>query len=456
MKKTLILSWILFASPTPALAQVTVTVPWNTDLKNIDRHAWGINGPSLYDPAAATNTLFMNDIFTITQKKPLIRIWDTSIYEGPFRWINSNGTWNANIIKQAVRNLINNGYQIIITIPGPVDGDLSTSSKRSEFAAFCAELVRIVNVDGGNGVQYWEIGNEIEMNEDNPKGITELDFAEVINKSSIAMKQEDNKIKVGGITTKWINTEYIENVVEDSVQNIDFVSAHMYPGGGDTSYPDLMARYDSAQDQALEIERLKSSLAEISPNKYIPIFIDEYNVAWDSSAFNFTNKGGVFDALFATNAVHNGADITNFWEVSYESTWFSLVKNDYTVYPIANYLTLLNKFFYGKEAHSAKSTNKRLVDMFAAKNTAGSTTTYSLMLINRTTSKQTVKITYNGLDFTPTTLSQYKITSTGYSGPTAVKWARVKNGLSMPANSIFVLICTHAATLAESSFSSEE
>ncbi len=438
MKKHLLLvAWVLSLA-TATFAQTTITVPWNTDLRNINPQAWGINVPTFYDPARSTNTSFMADIQTLTSKKPLIRLWDISIYDTTWGWINSDGTWNATKIKQAVQNLKNAGYQVIITIPGPVDGDLSTAAKRTTFANFCASLVQIVNIDGACAVKYWEIGNEIE------EDITATQFSDVINKASVAMKLKDNTIKVGGIATSWINNDYILDVVDGSLSNIDFVSAHMYPGPwGNGNNADVLGRYDDAQNEALKIADLKADLATLSPSKYIPIFIDEYNVATDDSELNFNNKGGVFDALFATNCVHNGADITNFWEMAGEDTWFSLIKPDYTMYPIANYVTLLNNFFYGQEAHSASSGNKSIIDMFAAKSTAGTTTTYALMLINRTASTQTVKLVYNGLSFTPSTLSEYKITSSGYTGPATVNWTGIKDGLSMPASSIFVYVLTY-------------
>jgi fibronectin type 3 domain-containing protein len=431
--------------PMAADAQsVTVSVNWNTANKTIDPLAWGTDNPGFLDPANTASTTWMGLVNDITLRKPLIRIHGWGMVDkggSSGSWLNADGSWNATKIGNALRPVINAGYTLMINIPdGPNNTgggapDPNLINNPGSIATWAANLVRIVNVDNGFGVKYWEIPNEREGS------LTTGQMATLINQCSVAMKAVDPTIKVGGPATSWINGGYIGPVVAACGTNIDYVTCHAYAGDG--TAPSPQGYYNNAQsDGSSAIPSLRSTVNANSGGRYLPIYLDEYNICWQSSPYNKNSDGAVYDVLEAIGVVHGGGDGSQFWELSSTDDWHSLISNLTTRYPISNYMTMFNQFFYGSEMSSTTS-NASLVDRFAAKNTVGGTTTYAIVLINRSDSTQTVGLTYTG--FTPTTVNKYTITSAGFAGPTSVSWP-ISGGLSMPARSIAYLIATTGGT----------
>lgn len=450
-----ILQWRAFApilfvlsifSIAATAADVSVSVDWNAAIKDISPHAWGINTPSFMDPTATADSTWLNEVDKMVLKRPLVRLhgWGMISASSPQNWLNADKTWNAGKIRAALKPIIDRGYQVIINIPDGPNGsgdhmDPDLVANPDKIASWLASLVKIVNVDNGFNVKYWEFPNEREAGFLS-NGLSASQVATLLSRSAVAMKAIDPSIKVGGPATAWINAGYIQNMVSASLNHIDFVTAHMYPGGGDYSAIPLSTRYDSAQNMS-SITTLRMNLNLLSPNRYLPIFISEYNISWESSPnnINFNNQGAVFDALLATTAVKAGADASQFWEVSRGGSWHSLTPSSGGRYAMSNYLTLLNRYFFGKMV-SATTSNRSMVDVFASRGVSGAATTHAVMLINRSSISRTVNLNLAGVS--TTSYERHLIDTNGYAVSAATA-----DGLTLPAYSIAALVTSNGADL---------
>ncbi len=266
----------LFTVHAAAAAGPVVTVDWTRVLTDVDPKAYGVDCPACLDPAWTHSANLLRPLAAMAAGgKPLIRLhgWGMVTQGSNECWLNPDNTWNAPKIKSALAPLIRAGYQLLIDIPSGPGGEPDVRDPVA-LASFAASLVRIVNIDNRFGVRYWEIPNEREHLLDAKQMTTLLSLA------SKAMKRVDPTILVGGPATEGVNVEYIAAVVQNSLPDIDFVSAHTY--GGDGKQPDSIS-YPSATKAVADVRLLRTRLNQISKGKYLPIFIDEYNIGWDTT-----------------------------------------------------------------------------------------------------------------------------------------------------------------------------
>jgi chitodextrinase len=441
---SVVLSTLALVAPQFALASVGVSVDWNSTQRSIFDGAWGVNAPAFMDPSYTTNTTWMGLVGDITQKKPLVRIhgWgmmDTSTSGGQ-SWLNADGSWNASKIAQALTPVAAAGYAIMIDVPdGPGSNaganiDPNLTKNPQAVANWLAQLVKIVNVDNHFNVKYWEFPNERDTDCNGSAGLTGTQMGTLLATAAKAMKAVDPTILVGGPALCWVDQNYILSMMSSGGGNIDFVTFHSYGGGQDYTNPTLSVRYDSAQnDLPNAVRGVVSALATASPARHIPLFLDEYNISYESSPnnYNFNNVGAVYDALVATRVADAGAEATELWELGSDS-WHSLIYQNGTLrYPSSNLWTMLNKYFYGQEV-AAISNNTAAVAAFATKSTTG---THALILINRSSTAQSV--TLSSLNYTLASPTKYVIDASGFTGPVAYTPGST---ISMNAQSIAFII----------------
>ncbi len=232
---------------------IEVTIHWDKVVRKIPSYAYGVNSPANFIPAYSNNPTFMGHLKSITQKKGFIRLHGWGMLgDSPEAW-QKNGVWDSVKINQALRPLVDNGYTVMINIPSGPQGE-DDYRDPVVFATFCADLVKIVNIDHRLGIKYWEIPNEREAGFSNP-GLSVSEMATLIKTSSAAMKDVDPSIKVGGPAAAWINLDYLADLVDVLYPTIDFISAHTYSGDGLNS---LEAAYDIALFAAADLAKLRT------------------------------------------------------------------------------------------------------------------------------------------------------------------------------------------------------
>lgn len=353
-------------------------------------------------------------------------------------WLNEDLTWNETKIAAALAPLVDEDYPVLINIPyGPNGG--SDYQDADAFAEFAAQLVKLVNVDYGLGIKYWEIPNERESGFITP-GLSPSAMGNLVKKSYIAMKAVDPTIIVGGPATCDMNVSYLTNMVQQALPYIDFITMHAYSSGQSNPASDSAA-YNHAQNQGALVNQLRANLLAIGPQADLPIFIDEYNMTWDTDPRLHTNKEVVYSGLLIANVIGGGGTGVNFWHA--ESSYMGLMNDRRELYDTADLHHWLNLFFHGEQAPSVFS-DKSKVDGFAVQQEGRK----SVLLVNRTDNEQTVQLQQTGA--APAEWDLYRIDENGSSHEAGLDGAALAAaGIVLPAHSVTVLTSGNDVALVE-------
>ena len=370
-----------------ATSGIKISVDWDNVIREIPAYAYGINSAASFIPAYSSNPTFMSNLEFITQKKSFIRLHGWGMLgNSPEAW-QDNGVWDSAKIEQALRPLVNEGYTVMINVPSGAQGE-NDYQDPAAFAKFCADLVKIVNIDHGLGIKYWEIPNEREAGFTDP-GLSVSEMATLIRTATTAMKAVDPTIKVGGPATAWVNVGYLSQLVDALYPNIDFISAHSYSGDGTNS---LQNAYDIAQFASADLADLRASINRITGDNYLPIFLSEYNISYQGEPRIQTHEGALYDAITLTESIKAGADATMYWNMAPYSD-MSLLDGDIRD-ENTNLFKIFNESFHG-DLVNGQSQNSKKVTVYAVANKTN-TGTYAFSLINRTAEPQAINLTFNG------------------------------------------------------------
>ncbi len=387
--KQFLLYILVFLSAVQIHSQtITIDIDWSKTIQTVPNNAYGINSPANFIPSYSKDPIFMGNLELITQKKGLVRLhgWGMLESDSPEVWQN-NGIWNATKINQALSPLVEQGYQIMINIPsGPLGEDDYQNPQK--FAQFCADLVKIVNIDLKLGVEYWEIPNEREQDFVSP-GLSVNEMATLIKTASQAMKAIDPTIKVGGAATAWVNIDYLTQLTQAIYPNIDFITCHTYAGDCTNTLQNV---YDNAQFAVADLKTLRQNINAITGTNHLPIFLTEYNLSFQGCDNIQSNEGAVYDALIMTESIKSGIDGTCYWAVAPYSD-MSIVIDD-QLDENAYLFETFNKYFYGNLVQSTTGDNSKVL-VFSTANQGSNI--FSFCLINRTAVSQSVQVQMTSL-----------------------------------------------------------
>ncbi len=362
---------------------IQIDIDWGNSIRQIPNFTYGVNSPANFIPSYSEDAVFMKNLELITQKKGLVRLhgWGMLDTTSPENWQN-NGVWNASKINQALSPLVNQGYKVMINIPSGPSGE-DDYQDPEKFAKFCADLVKIVNIDLKLGVEYWEIPNEREQVFIDP-GLTVNQMATLIQTASQAMKVIDPTIKVGGATTAWVNIDYLTQLTQAIYPNIDFITCHTYAGDCTNSLQDI---YDNAQFAVTDLNTLRQNINEITGTNYLPIFLTEYNLSFQGCENIRSNEGAVYDALIMTESIKSGIDGTCYWAIAPYSDMSIVIDDqlDENAYLFESF----NKYFHGNLIQSTSDSNSKVLVFSTANQNAN---IFSFCLINRTSISQNVQV----------------------------------------------------------------
>ncbi|MCU0492954.1 MAG: hypothetical protein MUD01_15290, partial [Chloroflexaceae bacterium] len=326
-------------------------------------------------------------------------------------------------------------------------------SEYDNYAAFCAELVRIINLEQNRSVTYFEITNERDdlyyvpfANNGAPDRLDEL--IEIYNRVAVAMRAVDPTIKVGGPAFARPDLyPQVQRFVNATVAagTLDFLSMHGY-ASGNKNEPDSQIynrAYNAADPTVNSLAKhaadVRAILDGASPNQRIPLWFNEFNISW-----TFTNndprmqnyKGAVFDALVLAYLHDAGIDATNAWNER-DGIYGKSDGND-NLRPAAHLFNLMNRYAVGQRVATASSDASAVVAFGIKNDDLGLKT---LLLINRSGLAQPVKLDFNGWSPRNGVLNRYQIGASGYISNT-VGWSEVTapDGMLLPDNSVTLLI----------------
>lgn len=286
-----------------AAAPITATVDWNRTQSKIERGAYGLNLFNAYNPPQV-DAAYNANIEYMNPGAVRYHSWEIMGDSKTTRngWIDTaNKRWDAEKINAALTNLtaLDPKAAVLINIPGwpswmdtNNDGFLD-ADKFDAYAAFCADLVRIVNIEGRHNVRFWEPTNERDdvyyvsfYNNKQPDRLNEL--IDIYNRTARAMKAVDSSIKVGGLAFARADLyPQVERFVRAAVaaKTLDFLSMHGYASGDKNESDDQVYNraYNVADPSVNSLTKhgadVRAILDAASPRRRIPIWYDEYNIS---------------------------------------------------------------------------------------------------------------------------------------------------------------------------------
>jgi len=401
------------------VSDIKVIVDWHKVTRKIPSTAYGINTPANFIPAYSNNQIYMNNIKLIAQKRSFIRLHGWGMLgNSPEAWQN-NGIWDSTKIEQALRPLVNEGYTVMINVPSGSQGEDDYLDPVA-FAKFCADLVKIVNVDHGLGIKYWEIPNEREAGFTDP-GLSVSQMATLIKTASTAMKAVDPSIKVGGPATAWVNVDYLSELVNIVYPDIDFITAHSYSGDGSNS---LQNAYDIAQFATADLAELRSRINLITGSNYLPIFLTEYNISFQGEPRIQTYEGALYDAIILTESITAGSDATMYWNMAPYSD-MSLLDGDIRD-ENTKLFKIFNESFHGNLVSSQSQDPAKVLIYSTSNQTDTGDVLNAFSLINRTAQPQAVSLTFK--NWHPSDLAWHLSDANNAFAKRNTSWADLNQG----------------------------
>jgi len=370
-----------------SLQAASISVDWSKRVSTLTPMLFGTNDSKMEDPTITAQ----DPVVAKTLDELGIRI--IRIHAGGLAntWsVQSTHGWNTARISAAYAAPYLKGRTVIQNMPHwpgwmktDPDGTLDPSDI-DNYAAFCAGLVKIVNVDLKMHVRYWEPQNEWDGTYSQAGKISQI--WPIYNACAVAMKKVDPSVKVGGIAMSWDDPAKIREFVRNCGPNIDFISFHRYGSGNATDSTDQIMT--SAMKFGSDMKAYPGLVKQVSGGRSIPLILDEFSVdySWDSGETRqFTNVGAVWYASVLRNIAYAGMKYALNW--SFKEGPYGLIDMDDHQRPVAQLYKWGTHYLIG-DLVSADSTNSRVEAMAIL----GATNEYSLLLINTASGPATVQL----------------------------------------------------------------
>ncbi len=436
MVNVLKIMFLLMVFNQAIFAQIEITFRWDRPRGEVTPRLLGFNIWDGYDADVATNPQYQENIDYMSPGLIRFHSSESTRDSGEHErgWVDeSNRTWDADKIAE-VLGAFNNMHDVQMNIsnwPSWISSGTLPASKFDEYAQWCADLVKIVNIDLGFNIQFWAAFNEAENKvEGNAAGLAELH-----NKCAIAMKAVDPTIKVGGgeWTQPWDDSG-LNTFIAAAKDHLDFFTYHHYVTG-DSNKPDDEI-FAAAKGMADRVGGIQSKL-ESNGIGDIPIWITENNVYWswdlDKRQFMRSIKGALFNSLLLKYYAEGGKlDGSAIWNDS--DNTYGVMGGDFSKRPTTHLIMLKNRYLLGTTV-SVSSRRSAIVNAMAVTATTGKT----LMLMNQSTVDTTVNLVFSGWTPDGSTCEQHTITQSGYTNETISFNANVMGEFPIAARSIVVL-----------------
>lgn len=340
--------------------------------RKINRKIFGLNGFKSFDAEITGNPNYQAAMEAMSPGHIRFHSWEMIRTDNhPNSWLDGNGDWVPSKIAAALNNNPYGDAEILINIPWPpevkgwLEGDGAPSNPLKpqhydDFAAWCAELVEIVNIDQGRNIKYWEFTNE---RDGEYEGEEEL-LGEIFNLCAAAAKAVDPSIKAGGPAFERPDlAPRVTGFLNATKNTLDFVSMHGYPYANPPANQNI---FDRAANFSSDLVSARNTWNQIS-NRDIEFHFNEYNVSYQPPKAQMDNEVGMlFDALVMLSMTRDGADVVNAWN-EYDG-WFGKVRQDFFREPASYVFELYNKtFINGADIYATSSSNNKKIERLVAR-----------------------------------------------------------------------------------------
>ncbi|MDJ0733590.1 MAG: alpha-L-arabinofuranosidase [Nostocaceae cyanobacterium] len=365
---------------------VEISIDWATVVANSTPLTFGSNDFQVTSIKKATDPEYRNLLEEVGFG--LIRIHHAKISD---RWTNQDAkTWDVAKIKTIYEAYSGNKATIVQNIPNWAkwmetdDNGLLNPKEYDNYAAFCAELVKIINGQLNHQVMYWEPLNEQDNRYHKAGKLDEL--WRIYNLVAQAMKAQDPRIKLGGPVLTWDNSGRLAGFLEACKDNVDFISWHRYASGNaeDSTY-NLMSYTPNYGEQ---VRRFRQITQQYIPDRKLPLFLGEYNInySWQSGETRqHTHIGGVWFASVLKHLAEAGVDMAASWNI--KDGVYGLIDPANKMRPAAQVFAWAIKYLTGEVIKT--DTSHSLVEAMAVKQGGEKR---SLLLINKSVKPASLKV----------------------------------------------------------------
>jgi len=251
---------------------------------------------------------------------------DTSKYKAPYWkvdysgyrpgfWIDAKDWGKASSINMDAKAMHE------ITRMHPKARNLVTVNAGSGTPEMAAEWVRWANIENNWGIEYWEIGNELngawETGHIRPDGST-MDaekYTEIFIAYAKAMKAVDPTIKIGGPSCDVEHPEYFEPLLRDAGEYVDFITLHYY--WLRTSFATEEKLFDGVDALKPFAKELDQLVEKYQPERVgeIEYSVTEWNskLPKDQDAYRLVN--GLWFASWIGEMAKCGIDSATVWDM---------------------------------------------------------------------------------------------------------------------------------------------
>lgn len=354
-----------------------VTVDWAKVVARTTPFTFGSNDYEITRPEAAADPVYQSRLADLGIG--LIRIHHAELSD---RWTNpTTQTWDEAKIKAGYDASYPQQPTIIQNIPAwpkwmvQSEDGLLDPSEYDNYAAFCAQLVEILNQRQQRKVVYWEPLNEQDVRYQKAGKLDEL--WTIYNKAAIAMKRQDPQIKVGGPVLTWDESRRLAAFLKACEPNVDFISWHRYGSSDAKASTDALMSYTpNYRNQVQEFRKLAH---QYIPDRNVSLLLGEYNINYDwRSGENrqHTHVGAVWFASVLKNLADAGIDMATSWHL--KDGVYGLIDPENNLRPAATVFAWGIKYLTGTVMQA--DSNHSFVEAMPVLQKDG---TRSLLLINK-------------------------------------------------------------------------
>ncbi len=399
-----------------SFAQIDITVRWNRPRGEITPKLFGVNVWGGYDPDKSTHPVYQDNMTLMSPG--LIRFHSSESTrdsnEHSRGWVNyDTQSWDSGKIDEvlgAFGDHVQNAMMTISNWPIWFDEDGNGRLDADQFDAYaewCAELVRVINVELDYGITFWTTFNEAENKvQGNAAGLADL-----FNRCAEAMKAVDPSIKVGGgeWTQPWDDSG-LDTFISLAKDHMDFFCYHHYVTG-DSEKPDAEI-FSAASGIASRAGAIRNKLKSAGIGD-IPLYLSEYNVFWSwqydqSRGFQRSIQGAIYNALLLKYSAEGGVlDGTLLWNDC--DGIYGIMDSSFEPRPSMYVMMLKNRFLCGTPV-SSSSRKSSVVNAFAVDAPIGK----AVMLINQSEEEQAVHLMFDAWAPSASSAERHIITEMGY------------------------------------------
>ena len=403
LKKYLVQFILIFCFVDNYAQQSIVTVNYDFNKPTgitIDPKSFGVNVFQGFNPDIAGNpgnSLYKTGINELNPGIIRYHSWEmmgnSSKVSG---WLTDNEEWDAVKINKAMSNSYPSNPEKMMNIPRWPEKMMQPGSELlridsyDSFAAWCASLVKIINIDQKRNIKYWEVLNERDdLYGGTPSRHDEL--AKIYNIAAKAMKLVDPTIKIGGPAfAQPSRTANVDAFCSVAHQNLDFISYHTYAVGTTCG--------ENADDKSVldksYVGWATTSIRNIFKkysNRNIDYFHDEFNISYcppDQRQNNGT--GMIFDALSMKDIINAGG-LPMAWNEC--DGWYGKMSNSYEYRPSLYLFKNWNKYLILGDIYESNSSNVNKIDSWCVKKGDK----FYMIVINRALTDVNVQFSFSGL-----------------------------------------------------------